>query len=459
VSEDTFERLPPHDIDAEVCALGAAMLSPDAAAEVLEMLRAEDFYRPGHQIIFRAIGAVSDSGEPVNALTVLAAAQRNRVDREWVPDGPSLHTLIARVPVASNASWFAKRVIEHARLRRLIPAGQHIIQEGYTTDPEDVDAAIERAYRALDEATQVTSSSELEPVSKMIDPFMDGLDPDREEVGLTTGWKDVDALLSGLRPGQLIAFGARPGVGKSVALTCLAYHVAVQKRLPVWAGTLEMSRGEYLARLVARDAKVNLRSLLKPKLLTDQDWARLGDSYGRMAEASTLFIDDESDMGVAHVRSALRSMRRAGRPAALGIVDYLQLMTSAARGENRQAEVDANARALKMLAKQFALPMVVAVQLNRNLEYRADKRPGLADIRESGGVENHADVVILAHREDMYDKESPRAGEIDFIVAKNRNGPTGTVTAAFQGHYARIADMAPEPDEPGSPTRILRAAS
>lgn len=459
MTEDMFERLPPHDIEAEMCALGAAMLSPDAAAEVLEMLRAEDFYRPAHQIIFRAVGAAADSGEPVNALTVLAAAQRTRVGREWVPDGPYLHTLIERVPVASNAAWFAARVAEHARLRRLIPAGQRIIQEGHDTDPADVDAAVERAHRALDEATQITAASAPEPVSKMIDPFMDGLQPDREQPGLTTGWADIDAILSGLRPGQLIAFGARPGVGKSVALTCLAHHVAVKLGLPVWAGTLEMSRSEYLARLVARDAKVNLRSLLNPKLLTDGDWARLGSSYGRLAEASTLFIDDEPDMGVAHVRSALRAMRRAGRPAALGVLDYLQLMTSAVRGETRQAEVDANARALKLLAKQFALPIAIAVQLNRNAEYRSDKRPTLADIRESGGVENHADVVILAHREDLYDKECPRAGEIDFIVAKNRNGPTGTVTAAFQGHYARIADMASEPDEPWTPTRALRSAS
>jgi replicative DNA helicase len=421
------------------------MLSPDAAAEVLEKLRPDDFYRPGHQIIFRALEAVAAAAEPVNALTVLAAAQRNRAGQEWVPDGPYLHTLIERVPVASNAGWYASRLIKRAKLRRLIMAGQQIVQQGFSADPEDADFAVERAHKLLDEATQVATISTARSVGDLIEPFLENLKPEGERAGVTTGWADVDACISRLRPGQLVTVGARPGVGKSVMMACLAHHVGVKLGLPVWVGTLEMSVPEYMARLVSSHASVTLKNLLEPEFLTDDDWRRLSKAHERLREVGTLVIDDEPGMGIPHIRSALRSMRRAGRPAALAVVDYLQLMRSAERSENRQVEVAGFSRSLKLLAKEFQVPIVVAVQLNREVERRADKKPTMADIRESGGVENDSDVVILLHREDAYDPESPRAGEIDFIVDKNRNGPRAIITAAFQGHYSRVVDMAPEP--------------
>lgn len=457
MSGEAFEQLPPHDIDAEMCALGAAMLAPEAAAEVLEMLRPDDFYRPGHQTIFRAIGDVVSSGEPCNALTVLASAQRNRIGKEWVPGGPYLHSLIARPPTAYNAGWFAARLIEFAKLRRLIVAGTRIIQEGYGTDPADADQAIERANKVFDEATQTRAASKAKSVAELIDPFLEGLKPGKEQRGVTTGWADVDACVSRLRPGQLITVAARTAVGKSVVMACLAHHVGVTLKLPVWVGTLEMDVEEYLARLVSSDAGVDLKSLLDPALLTDADWQRLGRTYGRFAQSETLFIDDEGEIGIPYIRSALRSMRRSGRSASLAVVDYLQLMSSAERSENRQVEVAGFSRALKKLAKEFEVPVVVAAQLNREVERRQDKTPTVSDIRESDAIAHDSDVVILLDRPDAGNPEHPRAGEIDLIVAKNRNGPRTTITATFQGRYSRVVDMAAEPDEPWTPSRILRS--
>jgi replicative DNA helicase len=228
-------------------------------------------------------------------------------------------------------------------------------------------------------------------------------------------------------------------------LADLAYHVGIKLGLPVYVNTLEMSEKEFMDLLVAYDAKVNLTRLIEPELLTDDDWSRLSGSLSRMATADTLIIDDDPHMGVMRIRETLREMRRSGQPAALVCIDYLQLMEMAGKAENRQLEVSAISRSLKLLAKEFEVPIVIGSQLNRNVEQRADKRPNASDLRESGSVEQDSDVVILLYREDHYDPESPRAGEIDFIVDKHRSGPRGTVTLAFQGHYSRIVDMAFDP--------------
>lgn len=455
---DAFEELtPPHDIELETCVLGAAMLSSDACAAVVEGLRQEDFYRPAHRTILRALESLSGRGEPANAVTVRLEMQNQRLDNEYVPDGVYLHSLLEKVPMVAGIEGDIRRLRAFADLRGLFEVGQRIAGLGLRSPVGDAGFAVEKAHKLLDEATRVAHSASAKSVADLIEPFLEGLRPDGEKRGITTGWVDIDACVSRFRPGQLITIGARPGVGKSIAMACLAHHVGVKLGLPVWVGTLEMSVPEYMARLVALDGKVNLKSLLEPEWLTDDDWRRLSRVLDRMREAGTLIIDDEAGMAIPHIRAALRSMRRAGQPASLAVVDYLQLMRSAERSENRQVEVAGFSRSLKLLAKEFQVPIVVAVQLNRDVERRADKRPTMADIRESGGIENDSDIVILLHREDAYDSESPRAGEIDLIVDKNRNGPRATVTAAFQGHYSRLVDMAQEPDEPWTPSRILRS--
>ncbi|MEV4672688.1 replicative DNA helicase [Actinomadura sp. NPDC049382] len=440
--EGGFEQLPPNDIEAEACALGAAMLSPDAAGQVAEMLRVDDFFRPAHQIIFRALLATYGRGEPVNPVTVRAELPRQADGPEHVPDGMYLHRLVEQVPMVNAVGSYITQVRNVAKLRGLAVAGPRITQLAYASAAADADDAADIANKLLDEATATSTPSVARSVADMAMPFMESLEAGGDQRGVASGWTDLGRLVPRFRPGQLITIAARPGVGKSVAMACIAHYVGVKLGLPVFVGTLEMSTDEFMARLVSHDAKVNLKHLLEPELLTEDDWERLARSLDRLQSAKTLVIDDTPAMGIPHVRASLRQMRRTGSPAALTVIDYLQLMESPKKVESRQVEVSQYSRGFKLLAKEFEVPIIVGSQLNRDVERRADKKPILADLRESGSVEQDSDIVIMLNRDDVYDPESPRAGEIDMYVEKNRNGPKGLATLAFQGHYSRIDDMA-----------------
>lgn len=446
------EMLPPHDIGAEQCALGAAMLSADAAVTVLETLSPEDFLRTGHQIVFRAIRALSDRGEPIDPVTVRLQMLKQRAGGEVPPDGDYLFRLVHTVPTAANVSYYTTALRRVSILRRLTEVGPNITSLGYRTAPDDAEHAIDTAQKIFDEATQVANASKGKRLSDLIIPFMDSLESKESRRAVATGLADLDRILNGgLRPGQLITIGARPSVGKSVALAGFVHHVGVKLGLPVFASTLEMSSNEYIARLVALDGSVDLSHILQPTTLTNEDLRRITRSNEKMIDTSHVVINDDPTLGIAGIRSELRDMRRAGLPAALVVVDYLQLMEMPGKVENRQVEVSRISRGLKLLAKEFEVPIAIGAQLNRNIEHRQEKRPMMSDLRESGSTENDSDVVILLNRPEMYEPETPRAGEIDLLIEKNRNGPRGIVTAAFQGQYSRIADLAQEP----LPTRGL----
>jgi replicative DNA helicase len=442
MSGDQYDGMPPHDLEAEQCALGSAMLAPDAAAAVVEGLRPDDFLRPVHKLVFAAVTILYSKGEPVNPVTVRAESENLVGEREHPLDPAYLIKLIQCVPTVGSVGFYVRRLQKVGSLRGLAEAGASIAALGHGSIVDDAEHAVEKAQKLLDEATRTAASESAKTLADLISPYMDLLETGGDQRGVTTGWADVDALLQRFRPGQLIVIGGRPGHGKSVSLIDLAYHVGVKLGQPVYVNTLEMATKDFMDRLVAYDAKVNLSRLIEPKLLDESDWGRLAGSIDRMAAVENLIIDDDPNISVARVRAALRDQRRAGRPVALACIDYLQLMQGSGRAESRQIEISEISRSLKLLAKEFEVPIVVGAQLNRNVEHRADKRPLKSDLRESGSLENDADVVILLHREDAYDKESPKAGEIDFIIDKNRQGPTGTVTLAFQGHYSRIVDMA-----------------
>lgn len=453
MTDEEFERLPPHDIRAEQSVLGGMLLSANAIADVAEILHVPDFYRPAHQLIYTAILEVYGRGEPADAVTVVGELiKTGEINR--VGGAPYLHTLIAQVPTAANAGYYARTVRECAVLRRLVETGTRIAQIGYGTEGADAEQAAEQATKLLDEATSAAVRPTALSVAELVTPFMESLAAGGDQRGVASGWADLGRLIPRFRPGQLIVIGARPGVGKSVAMACIAHYVGVKLGLPVFIGTLEMSTDEFMARIVAHDAKVNLGRLLEPSLLEEDDWARLGRSMERLSEADTLVIDDTPGMSIPHVRASLRQMRRAGRPAALAVIDYLQLMESPKKVESRQVEVSQYSRGFKLLAKEYEVPIIVGSQLNRDIERRADKKPTLADLRESGSVEQDSDIVIMLHREDAYDPQSPRAGEMDMYIEKHRNGPRGIVTLAFQGHYARVVDMAPR--DTWTPTGALQ---
>lgn len=435
--------MPPNALDAEMAVLGAAMLSPDAAAIVLEKLQSGHFVRSAHQLVYETVAHLADRGEPTDVMAVkLLLEKRKQLER--ITGAPYLHTVLESACATAQVGYFAEQVLDRAEQTALIASSVGIDQIARNPDL-DRSERVDAAFQVLERATQSATPTAARSVADLINPLIETLGTGGDRRGVTSGWKDFDRLVPRLRPGQLITIGARPGIGKSVVMANLVHHVGVKLGHPAYAATLEMSTDEFLIRMLAHDGKVNLGHLQDSEQLTDDDLARISRAHGRLSEASTLFVDDDPNMGIAHIRARLRAMRRAHTPAALVVVDYLQLMTAGKRTESRQVEVSGLSRSLKLLAKEFAVPIVVGSQLNRAVEQRTEKKPMLSDLRESGSVEQDSDVVVLLHREDAYDKESARAGEIDLIVAKHRNGPTGTVTLAWQGHYARISDMAPEP--------------
>jgi replicative DNA helicase len=442
-AQPTYEKTPPQDVAAEQCVLGGMMLSKDAIADVVEILRVHDFYRPSHATVFDAIIDLYGRGEPADAITV-AAALDSAGELARIGGGPYLHTLISTVPTAANAAYYARIVSERAVLRRLVEAGTKIVQLGYGAGGgRDVDDLVDLAQQAVYDVTERRVSEDFAVLADLLQPTLDEIEAVGSQGGLMTGvptgFTDLDRLLNGLQPGQLIVVAGRPGLGKSTASMDIARNAAVRANLASAIFSLEMSKVEIVMRLLSAEARVPL-NVLRSGQLSDDDWTKLARRMGEISEAP-IFVDDTPNMTLMEIRAKARRLKQR-HDLKLIVVDYLQLMTSPKRVESRQQEVADLSRGLKLLAKEVECPVVAVSQLNRGPEQRTDKRPQLSDLRESGSIEQDADVVILLHRDDYYDKESPRAGEADFIVAKHRNGPTDTITVAAQLHLSRFVDMA-----------------
>ena len=442
---EEFERTPPQDVMAEQCALGGMLLSKDAIADVVEILNTVDFYKPAHATIFDAICDKYARGEPADAITV-AAALNDTQDLARVGGAPYLHTLISSVPTAANASYYARIVSERAVLRRLIEAGTRVVQLGYGTAAgtgRDVDDLVDMAQQAIYDVTERRVSEDFAVLSDLLQPTLDEIEAVGESggamTGVPTGFADLDRLLNGLQPGQLIIVAGRPGAGKSTAAMDFIRHAALHHQQSAAMFSLEMSKVEIVMRVLSAETRVPLH-VLRSGNLSDDDWTRLAQRMGEVSEAP-LFVDDTPSMTLMEIRAKARRLKQRHN-LKLIVVDYLQLMSSPKRVESRQQEVSEMSRGMKLLAKEVECPVIAVAQLNRGPEQRTDKRPQLSDLRESGSLEQDADVVLLLHRDDYYDKESPRAGEADFIVAKHRNGATDTITVAAQLHLSRFVDMA-----------------
>lgn len=439
-----YDRTPPQDIAAEQSVLGGMLLSKDAIADVIEILRSTDFYKPAHGIVFDTILDLYGRGEPADAVTVAAALADNG-ELPRVGGAPYLHTLIALVPTAANAAYYAKIVGERAVLRRLVEAGTRIVQLGYGSasgQGRDVDDVVDMAQQAVYEVTERRTAEDYTVLEELLQPTMDEI----EAIGATggimagvpTGFVDLDRITNGLHPGQLIVVAARPGLGKSTFGMDVIRSASIRHGLTSVIFSLEMSKIEITMRLLSAEAKVPLHHLRSGQLSED-DWTKLARRMGEVSEAP-LFIDDSPNMTMMEIRAKARRLKQRHELRII-VLDYLQLMSSNKRVESRQQEVSELSRGLKLLAKELEVPVIAVSQLNRGPEQRTDKRPQLSDLRESGAIEQDADMVLLLHRDDYYEKESPRAGEADFILAKHRNGPTDTVTVAFQGHFSRFVDM------------------
>ena len=440
-SASNLMRTPPQDLAAEQSVLGGMLLSKDAIADVVEVLRGHDFYRPAHELVFEAILDLYGRGEPADAVTVSAELQK-RGELGRVGGAPYLHTLLQSVPTAANAGYYARILRDTAILRRLIEAGTRIVQLGYNADG-DADDIVDAAQAAVYEVTDKRTSDDYVPLSEIMESALDEIEAigsrGGEMVGVPTGFTDLDDLTNGLHPGQMIVVAARPAVGKSTLGLDVARSAAIKHNLATCIFSLEMGRTEITMRLLSAEARVALHHMRTGKL-TDDDWTKLARRMGEVSNAP-LFIDDSPNMSMMEIRAKARRLKQR-HDLKLIIIDYLQLMQSGKRVESRQQEVSEFSRALKLLAKELEVPVIAISQLNRGPEQRTDKKPMMSDLRESGSIEQDADMVILLHREELYERESPRAGEADFIVAKHRNGPTATITVAFQGHYSRFVDMA-----------------
>ncbi|GAB3221184.1 replicative DNA helicase [Glycomyces halotolerans] len=440
----TFERTPPQDLAAEQSVLGGMLMSKDAIADVVETLKSSDFYRPSHGIIFDVVCDKFANGEPADAVTV-AAALADSGDLAKVGGGPYLHDLLDAVPTAANAGYYARIVKDKAILRRLIEAGTKVVQLGYGSGQggRDIDDLVDLAQQAVYDVTEKRQSEDFSILSDLLQPAMDEIEAIGANqgvlTGVPTGFADLDRLLSGLQPGQLIIVAGRPGLGKSTAAMDFMRHASLHHRHPAALFSLEMSKLEIVMRLLSAETRVPMH-VLRSGDLSDDDWTRLAKRMGDISEAP-LFVDDTASMTMMEIRAKARRLKQR-HDLKLMVVDYLQLMTSPKKTESRQQEVSEISRGLKLLAKEIECPVIAVAQLNRGPEQRTDKRPQLSDLRESGSLEQDADVVILLHRDDYYDKESPRAGEADFIVAKHRNGATDTITVAAQLHLSRFVDMA-----------------
>jgi replicative DNA helicase len=436
-----FERVPPQDLDAEQSVLGGMLLSKDAIADVVEILKGADFYKPAHETIYQAILDVYAKGEPADPITI-AAELTKRGEITKVGGASYLHTLVQTVPTAANAEYYAEIVHERAVLRRLVEAGTRITQMGYAAD-DDVDEIVNRAQAEIFAVTEQRTTEDYLPLGDIMEGALDEIEAigsrSGEMTGVPTGFTDLDQLTNGLHPGQMIIIAARPAMGKSTLALDFARAASIKNNLPSVIFSLEMGRNEIAMRLLSAEARVALHHM-RSGTMTDEDWTRLARRMPDVS-AAPLYIDDSPNLSMMEIRAKCRRLKQRN-DLKLVIIDYLQLMQSGKRSESRQQEVSDMSRNLKLLAKELELPVIALSQLNRGPEQRTDKKPMVSDLRESGSIEQDADMVILLHREDAYEKESPRAGEADIIVGKHRNGPTATITVAFQGHYSRFVDMA-----------------
>jgi replicative DNA helicase len=432
------ERIPPHDLGAERAVLGAMMLSAAAASKAVDLLRAEDFYRAAHGLIFANLRDAVIDQEPTDAIatsTRLHAAG----DLVRVGGGNYLHDLIAGVDSPASVGWHARTVADRAQMRRLVQVGSQISQIGYDLEREPA-AAAALATKYLTEATDVRSSSDPVAWADITGPAIDAIEAASsagDTPGLSTGIKLLDAMTGGLRGGQLVVVGGRPAMGKSVLAIDWARRVAFHQKRPALIFSLEMDKAEIYNRIAAAETSVPLARITRGSL-TEEQWTTIARHAGE-SESAQLFIDDSSPLTLPDIVSKARRLH-ARMPLGLVVVDYLQLLTVGRRVDNREAEVAEISRTLKALARELKVPVVAAAQLNRGVEARSDKRPLMSDLRESGAVEQDADIVILLYREDYYDAKSSRPRELDLIVAKHRAGPDGTVVAITDFAHGRLLD-------------------
>jgi replicative DNA helicase len=435
--------LPPQSLEAEESVLGAMMISPSAIGAVAEILDAGDFYRESHGVIYRAAISLYARGEPVDILTLADELDKTQL-LEAAGGREKIFELAALVPAVSNVAHHARIVREMATLRGLIRAGQEIARLGFERPGEVVDL-VDRAESTIFALSQQRVTSQFAHIDELLKESFERIthlmEAGSDITGTPSGFRDLDRLTSGFQPGNLIIVAARPSMGKSALALGMAANIAVRHERPVALFTLEMSKAEVTQRLMCSEGKVESQRLRTGKLAAD-DWPRLTAACSKLTKAP-IYVDDTGSITMMEIRSKLRRLKMREPDLSLVVVDYLQLMTSGTSVENRVQEVSQISRALKVLARDLEVPIMALSQLSRAVEQRHDKRPILSDLRESGSIEQDADLVMFIYRDEYYNPEdSESAGIAELLLAKHRNGPTGVEKVAWQRRYAKFSDLA-----------------
>jgi replicative DNA helicase len=442
VRSDVRSRVPPHNLNAEESLLGALLLSREVVGNVAELgLQVDHFYKPAHQHVYASIRGLMATGQPVDVVTVADELRRNGLLDE-IGGQQFLLELQNATPAISNANRYSKIVQDTAVLRRMIGVASEIAEIAYM-EPDDVTKALDEAESKMFEVAEDRVIDSTRPLGDLLPLAMDRLQEtfDRGDTitGTATGFNDLDEIMSGLQPSTLNIVGARPAMGKTAFGLNIATHIAMTAKKPVLFFSLEMGHAELTQRILSNEARVDSQKLRSGRLV-DSDWTKIGRAINRLEVP--LFLDDNPRVTVMEIRAKARRMKARYGGLALVVIDYLQLMGGDSGAENRQLEVSEISRGLKILARELEIPIIALSQLSRNLETRADKRPMLADLRESGSLEQDADIVMFLYRDEVYNRESPDKGSAEVIIAKHRSGPTGVVRLVFNGAYTRFDNAA-----------------
>jgi replicative DNA helicase len=434
------QRLPPQNLEAETSVLGAVLLENEALNRLLEILREDDFYREAHRRIFSAILHLYEHSEPVDLIT-LSEVLKTRGELDSVGGVEYLNSLVNGVPTAANITYYAKIIKEKAILRKLINRATEIVSQSYSNSG-DVDEFIDQAERAIFEISEDRVRPSFYPIKDLIKSSFKTIERLYEKrqliTGVPTGFQRLDELTSGLQPSDLIIIAGRPSMGKTALALNIAHHASVEATIPAAIFSLEMSKEQLALRMLCSEAKVDAHRL-RGGFLSEADWPKLTRAAGSLSEAP-LFIDDTPGLSALEMRAKSRRLK-IEHNLGLVIVDYLQLMRGRASADSREQEISDISRSLKALAKELAIPVIALSQLNRRVEERGDKRPQLSDLRESGAIEQDADVILFLYREEVYNKSEENRGRAEIIIGKQRNGPTDKVDLAFLDKYTRFENL------------------
>ncbi|KUO96552.1 replicative DNA helicase [Ferroacidibacillus organovorans] len=438
--EAVAERIPPQSVEAEQAVLGALLIAPDILSSLAERLRPEDFYRGSHQILFGIALEIAEKGDPVDLVTLTSRLQE--VGKLEESGGLDYLLALARsVPTAANAEYHAQIVADRALMRRLIQVSTQIAASGYDGS-EDVGTLLDTAERRILALASERTDRGFTAIREVLENAYERIEflyNNRGGVtGVPSGYGDLDRMTSGFQPSDLIIIAARPSVGKTAFALNIAQNVAVRAKMPVAIFSLEMSKEQLVQRMICAEANIDA-NVLRTGQLADDDWAKLSLGMSSLSE-SPIFIDDSAGVTLAEMRSRLRRLK-AESGLGLVVIDYLQLISGKGRSDNRQQEISEISRSLKQLARELSVPMIALSQLSRSVEQRQDKRPMLSDIRESGSIEQDADVVAFLYRDDYYDPESEKKNIVEVIIGKQRNGPTGKVDLVFLKNYNKFVSL------------------